>query len=206
MSPRTAEAVRGLRGDHAELLRTHLLDATERLLAERSPASLTTRAIARAADVSDGVLYNHFADKDELVVEAMTRRFSRALDRFRAAIPEPGSATVARNLSSIAEAALRLQTELLPMLGSLLSDDALLRRFLLEIHREDVGAAEIVVAIDRHLTAERELGRVGNVDTRAVADLLVGGVAVRTFAAAHGAPGEAEALVATLVSGITVPS
>jgi AcrR family transcriptional regulator len=199
---RTAQAVRGLEGDHATLLRAHLVETTERLLEEAAPASLTTRRIARAARVSDGVLYNHFADKDALVLAAMTRRFSASLERFRASLPEAGSNSVPENMERIAEAALELHVELVPIVGALLSDDALLRRFLLEIHREEVGAAEIAEVVDRYLAAERALGRVGNVDTRAAVDLLVGGVAVRAFAAALGATASCDGLVATLVAGL----
>jgi AcrR family transcriptional regulator len=200
--PRTAEAVRGLEGDHATLLREHLVETTERLLEAVKPASLTTRRIARAARVSDGVLYNHFADKDALVLAAMTRRFSASLERFRASVPEAGSNSVPENLDRIAEAALELHLALVPIVGALLSDETLLRRFLLEIHREEVGAAEIAEAVDRYLMAERALGRVADVDTTAAADLLVGGVAVRAFAAALGASASRDGLVATLVAGL----
>lgn len=202
MSPRTAEAVRELEGDHATLLRAHLLATTERLLAERSPARLTTRGIARAAGVSDGVLYNHFPDKDALLLAAMTQRFSTLLRRFRASVPEPGSGTVAGNLARIANASLELHLELLPVLGALLSDEALLRRFLHGIHREDVGAAEIVEAIERYLAAELELGRVRVVDTRAAADLLVGAVAVRALTTALGAAANLGGVVETLLAGL----
>jgi AcrR family transcriptional regulator len=202
MSPRTAEAVRGLEGDHATLLRAHLLDTTALLLAEIPPTGLTTRRIARSAGVSDGVLYNHFADKDALVLAATVRRFSALLDEFRASIPEAGSGSLSGNLVRIAEAALELHLRLLPLLGSLLADEALLRRYLLEIHREDVGAAEIVAAVTRYLDAERALGRAGDIDTRAAADLLVGAVAVRAFAGAIGAPSDLDGVVATLVAGL----
>jgi AcrR family transcriptional regulator len=202
MSPRTAEAVRGLEGDHATLLRAHLLDTTAQLLAGTAPTGLTTRRIARAAGVSDGVLYNHFADKDALVLAATVRRFSALLDEFRASVPEAGSGSLSGNLGRIANAALELHRSLLPLVGSLLADEALLRRFLLEIHHEEVGAAEIVEAVARYLEDERSLGRVGDVDMRAAADLLVGAVAVRAFAGALGAASSLDGVVATLVAGL----
>lgn len=185
----------------------HLLDTAERLLETTSPAALTTRRIARAAGVSDGVLYNYFADKDELVLAATVRRFARLLEDFRSALPEPGSDTLAANLEHIARAALDLHRDALPILVGLLADPELLGRFLREIHREHVGAAEIVDAIDRHLAAERRAGRVGAVDTRAAADLLVGAVAVRTLTTLLGvAPADVAerlpAAVTTLVQGL----
>lgn len=65
MSPRRAKATLGRVGtDPATALREHLVDTAERLLAEKQVGAITTREIARAAGVSDGVLYNYFADKD----------------------------------------------------------------------------------------------------------------------------------------------
>jgi AcrR family transcriptional regulator len=174
--------------DPAAALREHLLDTTGRLLAEHSPARLRTREIARAADVSDGVLYNYFADKDELVVQAMVRRFAALLADFRASLPEPGSRSVRANLEDIARAALALHLESLPILAGLLTDADVLRRFMREIHREHVGAAEITGAVDRYLAAEHALGRIRDVDTRAAADLLVGSVALRAFTTSLGVP------------------
>lgn len=62
MAPRRAAALRD--GDVS--LRDHLIAAATRLIADRGTAGLTVRDIARAADVAVGVLYNHFADKEEL--------------------------------------------------------------------------------------------------------------------------------------------
>jgi AcrR family transcriptional regulator len=204
---RRANAVRDHAGDPAAALRAHLLDTADRLLAESSPTALTTRGIARAAGVSDGVLYNHFADKDELVLAATVRRFARRLDAFLAALPEPGSGTLAANLERIAEAALELHRDTLPILVGLLTDPELLGRFLHEIHSEHVGAAEIVGTIDRYLAVERESGRVGAVDTKAAADLLAGAVIVATLTTVLGAtPADAadrsHASVAALLRGL----
>jgi AcrR family transcriptional regulator len=207
VSPRRARAVSGDVADPAAALREHLLDTTGRLLAERSPNALRTREIARAADVSDGVLYNYFADKDELVVQAMVRRFAALLSDFRASLPEPGSRSVQANLEQIASAALVLHLESLPILGGLLNDPDVLRRFMREIHRDHVGAAEITGSVDRYLVAEQALGRIGDIDTRAAADLLVGSVAVRAFTTSLGVPhdhvmGGIAHVVATLQHGL----
>jgi AcrR family transcriptional regulator len=186
MSPRRAQAVRD-HADPASALRALLLDTTALLLADRPPTALTTREIARTANVSDGVLYNYFADKDELVLQAMVQRFAALLERFRSLLPEPGSAPPEANLLAIARAALELHLDSLPILAGLASDPDLVRRFVHEIHREHVGAADISAAVERYLSAERDLGRIGDVDTRAAADLLVGAVAVRAFTTSLGA-------------------
>jgi AcrR family transcriptional regulator len=204
---RRAHAVRDHAGDPAAALHAHLLDTADGLLADSSPTALTTRGIARAAGVSDGVLYNHFADKDELVLAATVRRFARRLEAFLAAVPEAGSGTVPENLERIAEETLELHRDMLPILVGLLADPELLGRFLHEIHREHIGAAEIVGTIARYLAAERESGRVGAVDAKAAADLLVGAVAVATLTTLLGAtPADAadrsRATVAALLRGL----
>jgi hypothetical protein len=140
------------------------------------------------------------------VLAAAVRRFAHALDRFRSALPEPGAGTLEANLLRIAQATLDLHLETLPVATGLLSDPSLLARFGLEIHREQVGAADIVASVERYLAAERELGRVADVDTRAAADLLVGAVAVRALTITLGATREhvsasLPGLAATLARG-----
>jgi AcrR family transcriptional regulator len=188
-------------------LREHLLATAERLLAERPAPRLTTRELARAAGVSDGVLYNYFADRDELVLEALVRRFARLVERFQAELPEPGTNTVERSLHSFAEASLELHLDALPLVTSLLSEPALLRRFMVEIHREPLGGPQLVGPISTYLEAERAAGRVRDVDADAAADLLVGAIVMRAFTTLLGATRSdvAErlpALVATLVRGL----
>src|SRR5262249_61477702 len=71
MSPRWAKATRGRAGnDPATALREHLINTAEKLLTEKQAGAITTREIARAAGVADGVLYNHFADKHDLILAA----------------------------------------------------------------------------------------------------------------------------------------
>lgn len=188
-------------------LREHLVEATERLLAEPRARRLTTREIARAAGVSDGVLYNYFADKDELVLAALVRRFARLVEHFHADLPEPGTRTVEQNLRSLAEAALELHLGTLPLVASLVSEPALLRRFLVEIHRKSLGGPQIVGPAASYLEAERAAGRVAPVDVDAAADLLVGAIAMRAFTTLIGAKRgdvveRVPALVATLVRGL----
>jgi AcrR family transcriptional regulator len=66
---------RARRGD-GDLLREDLLDAAEKLLAERgSAAAVSVRAIADAVGVTPPSVYLHFADKDDLLFEVCSRRF-----------------------------------------------------------------------------------------------------------------------------------
>src|SRR5919201_91204 len=114
-------------------VREHLVAVTERLLAEEGLEGLTTRRIAQAANVAQGLLYNHFADKDDLLLAALAARTAALVDEFERARPTPGRGTVEGNLGTLAAALLHLQRQLLPLLAGLTGRRQLLRRFLSEL-------------------------------------------------------------------------
>src|SRR6478735_7401126 len=58
-------------GGDDRTLEEHLVATAARLLDERGSARLTVRDIAAAAQVGVGALYNHFADKGELLARAL---------------------------------------------------------------------------------------------------------------------------------------
>ncbi len=133
MSPRRAKVIRdqaGKNDDPGEALREHLVATAERLLEERQITEITTRDIAREAEVSDGVLYNYFASKNDLLVTALVRRFARDVQRFLERLPEPGTATVAKNLEVFARAMFDLNAGALPIVAGLIADPPLLHKFL----------------------------------------------------------------------------
>ncbi|RYV49554.1 TetR/AcrR family transcriptional regulator [Pengzhenrongella frigida] len=173
MSPRPAKAVRGRVGDDpAAALRTHLIEVAVALLGERPLAAITTREIARAAGVSDGVLYNYFTDKNELLLLALVRRFHPIVARSDTGLPQPGTGTVEANLCQYAEAALTLMVDAVPMASGLISDPVLFHRFLAAIHTEPIAATTMPVT--GYLRGEQELGRIGDADIMAITTLLVG--------------------------------
>ena len=175
MSPRWAKATRGRAGDDpATALRQHLIDTAEKLLTEGQVGAITTREIAREAGVSDGVLYNHFADKHDLILAALIRRYAQALSHFEADLPEPGTATVEANLITYAEAALDLVAQALPMVAGLMSEPALLHRFIAEIHREPLGPERMRQPIADYITGEQRLGRLGEFPIEAALSLMIG--------------------------------
>lgn len=191
MSPRVARAVSGVEGDAGAALRAHLLDVAERLLAERSVTAITTRELARAAEVSEGVLYNYFADKNDLVLTALVRRFAALVARLEAAAPTAGEASLAGNVATLAEALFALHVEAMPIIGKLLGEPPLLHRFMQDIHAQTqpFGGKQIRDAVRRYLSEEKRLGRLAaGVDVDAATDLLIGGVALLAVPALIGAP------------------
>jgi AcrR family transcriptional regulator len=182
MSPRRAKATQGRVGDDpATALRGHLIDTAEKLLAEHQVGQITTRQIARAAGVSDGVLYNYFADKNDLLVAALLRRYAQVLGRFDTGLPEPGTGNVEANLIAYAEAALDLVAQALPMAAGLMTEPQLLHRFIAGIHSEPFGPQRMREPIAAYLAAEQRLGRLGDFPVEAALSLILGPVIMLGF-------------------------
>jgi AcrR family transcriptional regulator len=183
MSPRRARAVAGRVGeDPASALREHLLDTAERLLGERQVSAITTRDIAVAAQVSEGVLYNYFSDKHDLLLAAMLRRYDGLMARFVACLPQAGMATVEENLQSLAAAALQLQSGVLPLMTGLITEPSLLQRFIGEMHERPLGPERTMQWVGDYIDAERRLGRVGaDVEPGPFNTLLMGATSLLAF-------------------------
>lgn len=142
-------------------LRKHLIKVTARLLAGHGLEGLTTRRIARAAGVADGVLYNHFADRDDLILAGLLSHTAAVADAFEASCPQPGSRTLEHNLAEIAQALLTVQRALLVLFAGLIGKRALLARFIEQLHTPAVGGPDrIIGGVHSYLEAERRLGRI----------------------------------------------
>lgn len=179
MSPRRAKAVGGRVGDDpATALREHLIDVTEGLLSRTPIAAITTRDIARAAEVSDGVLYNYFDDKTALVLAALVRRYQRLARRFYDSLPEAGTATVEDNLVAFANGLFDLMDEAMPTIAGLLTEPVLFHRMFEEIHRDELSPQLMQARLGEYLREEQQLGRLPAVDVAPVGTLLMGSVAV----------------------------
>jgi len=153
-------------GDAAAALREHLVAVAASLLAERQVSAITTRDIARAAGVSDGVLYNYFADKNELLVAGLVRRFETVAAWSGSNLPAPGSGTVEDNLVAYLRALYDLTHDSFPTIAGLVGEPGLLARVIDEIHRPGQGILPFLNRIGEYLHGEQQLGRV-----RADADL-----------------------------------
>jgi AcrR family transcriptional regulator len=161
MSPKPPRSVPRRDGEPPQAaLRNHLIDVAERLLEVQPPAGLTAREIARAAGVSDGVLYNHFADKDEVVIAALLRRFEQLSIRFQASLPPAGVEPLHDSLEKIAKAALEFHSAGLPLVAGLISSPKLLRRFFDEIHGHGATMPAGVAGLARYFHDEQTRGRI----------------------------------------------
>src|ERR1700756_4980091 len=94
MSPRKPAVLRD--GDGGSL-RDYLIATAARLIGERDSAGLSVRDIAREARVSDGVLYNYFEDKEDLLAQALLAHVGAVMVTMPQ-MPPAGTGTLAGNM------------------------------------------------------------------------------------------------------------
>lgn len=204
MSPRRAAALRGA-GDVE--LRDHLIAVAARLIARHGAAGLTVRRIAREARVADGVLYNHFADKEELLAHALQAHVAAA-ERTLEPPPPPGSGTLDENLRAHIAHGLALHAAILPAFAGLLTEPQVLARFAA---LPGGGPPSVPERLAAQLRAEQELGRVRrgvNVEVAATVisgachELVMAHLLQRAEEPLRVPPGFVEDLAGTVLDGI----
>jgi AcrR family transcriptional regulator len=201
MSPRKAAALR-YRDDERDL-RGHLIATAEQMMGEQGSAGLTVRAIARAAGVADGVLYNHFADKEELLAAALRAHVDR-VQRGLGLLPEAGAGEVETNLRTYLGRGLALHQAVLPVFAGLLGQPAVLARFA----ESDQGERDWRDRLGDYLRAERNLGRLApDAQVDAAVAMLVGichDQVLSALVSGHtvSAPLSVESVVAAVLDGI----
>jgi len=215
MSPRHARVLRdqGEAGSPGAALHRHLIAVTQRLLAAHGSAGLTTREIAREAQVADGLLYNHFASKDDLVATALGERATELVHDFLAARPEPGTATLEENLATLARAVFDFNACMVPLVTGLFGQADLLHAFFSDFHTGQVGPRAAFTAAVEYVSAEQRLGRAADdVDPVAVVEMLLGACLVRALAAQMGQAADSgpqadlDAIVSVLVRALHRPT
>jgi AcrR family transcriptional regulator len=211
MAPRRASALRG--GDQS--LRDHLIAAAEHLMVRRGTAGLTVRDIAREAQVADGVLYNHFADKEDLLSQALHAHV-RSVERSLGELPvRAGAGLVEDNLRTFVTRGLALHAAILPAFAGLLAQPKVLTRFA-GLPNPMAGGQGLKTYLAGYLSAEQRLGRVAaGADPEMAATMIIGAchevilpnLLSGTAAADIEVPeGFADDLVATAMTGLAPPA
>lgn len=187
MSPRKAGVLRG--GD-APNLREYLIATAARLIGERGTGALTVRDIAREAQVADGVLYNYFEDKEDLLANALLAHVAAVMGSAPPLLPEPGTGTVADNLRDFIDGGLEVLKRVTPAFAGLVSQPKVLARFHAMVGGDAAfGAAAPDSApgeghgrglpdmLGAYLRAEQRLDRIdAAADIDAVVILIVGAI------------------------------
>ena len=125
MSPRKPAVLRGGDGQN---LREYLIATAARLIDERGSAGLSVRDIAREAQVADGVLYNYFEDKEDLLAHALLAHVGTVMNSAPR-LPPAGTGTVAENLRLFIDTGLATLTRVVPAFAGLISQPNVLKRF-----------------------------------------------------------------------------
>jgi AcrR family transcriptional regulator len=126
MSPRKPAVLRDSDGPN---LRDHLIATAARMIGERGSAGLAVRDIAREAQVADGVLYNYFEDKEDLLAHALLAHVGFVMNSMPRMLPPAGTGSVAENLSLFIERGFDTLGRVTPAFAGLLSQPKVLIRF-----------------------------------------------------------------------------
>lgn len=159
-----------------ESTKQQLLDAAAAVFSERGYARATTKEIAKAAGVSEGTIYRHFADKKELFRAVFVDRNASNFMAITSLPDLAGTKTVRENLQFLIRAIQDVEANVAPLQAAMSSDAELARSLFAEAPspRSDQGIVPLK-PLAAYLAAEQKLGRV-----RADAD--VGNAAFALFA------------------------
>ena len=185
-----------LRDDSGQNLRDYLIATAARLIDQRGSAGLAVRDIAREAQVADGVLYNYFEDKEDLLVHALLAHVGNVMNSAPQLLPAPGEGTVAENLRAFIDGGIATLLRVTPAFAGLIGQPKVLARFHAmvggdpafdpasadggEAIRDDGEAARddgrgLPDLLTAYLRGEQRLGRIrADVDIDAAAALVVG--------------------------------
>ena len=199
MSPRKPAVLRN--GD-GQSLREYLIATAARLIGERGSAGLAVREIAGEAQVADGVLYNYFEDKEDLLAHALLAHVATVM-ASAAPLPPPGTDTVQENLRLFIDNGLTVLARVAPAFAGLLSQPKVLSRFHAMVGGDpafgaaatadpeeaadrrtaqdsdpgQVGLRGLPEMLTAYLEAEQELGRLDPAaDIRAASTLIIGAI------------------------------
>ena len=137
-----------------------LLAATEQLLSSQGLGCVSTRDIARAANVAEGALYHHFGDKAELILSVVLHQLGDFPEVLQSLPLHVGQNTVQKNLETVLESAFAFHHRITPLMCSLFADQALLVKVRGMMVERSMGPGRAAFAIAAYLRAEQQLGRV----------------------------------------------
>jgi AcrR family transcriptional regulator len=162
--------------------RERIVDAAERVMRTKGLARATTKEIARVAGYSEGTLYNHFDDKEDLFLSVLRERLPDFVALVRDLPERSGRGTVRGNLEEVSSAALAFYDKSVPMAASVFSQPELLARHQEGVRKRNRGPHKANEGVAAYLHAEQLLGRVRRgANLEAAAALLLGACYQRAF-------------------------
>jgi AcrR family transcriptional regulator len=150
-------------------MRDRILAAAVTVMRERGVTNTTTKEVARVAGVAEGSIYNHFANKAELIAASMAHVAAGMREAVGMLLGQVGQGSLEDNLAAYAEVAIGFFGDLLPVTGPAMGDRdvlAWLRQGGPHAHRGDGDTPAPVLGpvlghagIIGYLEAEQRAGR-----------------------------------------------
>lgn len=162
--------------------RERIVDAARRVILTKGLVRATTKEIAAAASVSEGTLYNHFANKEEMFLSALAQLPSGFIAVIIGLPRRAGSDSVRAVLTDLARLAVDFYADAIPMGASIFADPELLARHRELLRSRGAGPQRANEGVAAYLRAEQDLGRVRpDADPEAIAYLLLGALYQRAY-------------------------
>jgi AcrR family transcriptional regulator len=157
------------RNVHAEIL-----EAAEALAIERGFGGVTTKEVARRAGCSEGSIYNHFRDRNDLLARVVARRVA-AVTEHLAQMTLGSPAAPGEFLTDIVHAVAGAYGQLIALSTSLVADPEVRARFNEVLEEGRVSPEDLSEAVAALITTAQEGGLVRrDVEADAVAVLITG--------------------------------
>ncbi|MDB5027371.1 MAG: hypothetical protein JWO66_1060 [Candidatus Eremiobacteraeota bacterium] len=146
-------------------------------------AGATTRVIATKAGIAEGSIYRYFHDKIDLVQTAVLEYLVPSYREFMTELPaKAGTATPAARLEEVLHETMAFYRDLIPLMASLYSENALRERYQAQLAGGMRGPHRASEAVAAYLSRERSLGRLRDgIDPQAAAQMLLGACFQQVF-------------------------
>ena len=158
--PTLADEQTGLRRPRSDFRET-ILEAARRIIEERGLQAATTRNIAELAGCAEGTIYRHFEDKHELFLELFAGSAPEFLDLIAGLPLRAGGPPVRETLTRVGLAALRFYRAVLPFIGGAIVDPELRAQQRQRFNVPGHGPVHALEQVERYVSSELSLGRLG---------------------------------------------
>lgn len=156
-------------------LKNKISEAAEQVLLMNGLAKTTTKEIARVAGCSEGSLYNHFRNKEDIFLHVLRGQLKHLMGTLSSLPDLAGKETVLENLEQVSLAALGDFSNSMSLICSIFSEPDILLRHREGFTTRNEGPHRANEAVEAYLLKEKQYGRIPEkMDPRAAADLLLG--------------------------------
>ena len=141
-------------------MRERIIAAAVEVIGERGIGAATTKEIARAAGVSEGSLYNHFANKNALIGATMAELAGGIRATMMELFGRVGQGELAENLARVGESVIAFYRRILPVTGPVLGDPEMRAQVQHDLPGQGVGPLRGHEALAGYFAAEQSAGRI----------------------------------------------